>query len=476
MSRRGKLLVALLVALLLLSAIAAVWFTVLASGHPPSRWLAYVERRLEGHPRLETVAGPVIHGIRLVLGEDRQLAQRATPWTAPAPPTRWAVAASEASANQPAPAGRVLRVGPQGQIPTIAQAARLARDGDVVEIEAGDYRGDVAVWPQKLLTIRGVGGNARIHADGRSAEGKAIWVLREGVFDIANVDFIGARVADRNGAGIRMEGGWVTVRNCLFWDSESGILVGGSRPSQAQLEVYGSEFGYIGDGRGLAHAIYAGAIARLKVSGSYFHHGNVGHLIKSRAAVNDIRYNRITDESSGRASYQLDLSHGGVAFVVGNLIQQGPMAENGTLIAFGLEGYRSSVNALYLVNNTLVNDLRWGGAMLRAAPGATQVTAANNIRVGAGRYHVDGALQVLNDVALERGQFVDEESLDYRLRADADPLRWQAPLASHAQGVALIPEAEYQHPRQVLPRQGPPRVPGAFAWPAAGARPASGRQ
>ena len=41
---------------------------------------------------------------------------------------------------------RVIRVGPAGDVPTIAAASRVARSGDVIEIEAGDYVGDVAVW------------------------------------------------------------------------------------------------------------------------------------------------------------------------------------------------------------------------------------------------------------------------------------------------------------------------------------------
>ena len=56
-----------------------------------------------------------------------------------------------------APAATLV-VGPGAPIARIADAAVLARDGDVVEILPGTYRGDVAVWTQQRLTIRGVGG------------------------------------------------------------------------------------------------------------------------------------------------------------------------------------------------------------------------------------------------------------------------------------------------------------------------------
>ncbi len=63
-----------------------------------------------------------------------------------------------------------LRVGPGEQFTHIAGAARQAKDGDTVEILLGEYRGDVATWNQKALTIRGLGPRPVLIADGKSAE------------------------------------------------------------------------------------------------------------------------------------------------------------------------------------------------------------------------------------------------------------------------------------------------------------------
>ena len=71
-----------------------------------------------------------------------------------------------------------LVVGPGQKVATVTEAARLARDGEVIEIRAGDYRGQSAVWTQNNLIIRGAGGRPVMLADGKSAEGKAIWVVR----------------------------------------------------------------------------------------------------------------------------------------------------------------------------------------------------------------------------------------------------------------------------------------------------------
>lgn len=100
-----------------------------------------------------------------------------------------------------------LRVGPTRAIRTLGEAARRARDGEVIEIDAGEYRAPSAVWTQNDLLIRGLrdprGMAPRVVliADGASAEGKAIWVVRGGRVRIEDIEFRGARVASGNGAG-----------------------------------------------------------------------------------------------------------------------------------------------------------------------------------------------------------------------------------------------------------------------------------
>ena len=444
-------------------ALTAVWALPWYMGFTPGRMLDYAERRLDGHPKLEAVALPAMGVARDLLDEPSRKDRLAEPFVAPPPPPPWPATQEKPITPDAGAGGRVLRVGPTEAIRTIAEASRLARDGDTVEIMAGTYRGDVALWLQKRLTIRGVGGQARLIADGRSIEGKAIWVVRNGHFEIENIDFIGVRVADRNGAGIRFENGHLVVRNCLFWDSESGILTSeGPAVRQASMEIEGSEFGYLGDGEGQSHGIYAGRIALLRVMGSYFHHGNVGHLIKSRAAVSDIRYNRLTDESGGRASYEIDLPNGGLAVVLGNVVQQGRRTENSALISFGQEGYRWPRNRLYLMSNTLVNDHPLGGAMLRTKPGADSVVALNNVRSGAVRYHADDALTPNNNLTGDWSLFHFAARHDYRLAPAGRRQLYQRPLLDEVEGLGLVPQAEYLHPRQLQVLRAPPTLPGAL--------------
>ena len=268
----------------------------------------------------------------------------------------WLMLCGPAGAEGPT---TTLQVGPQRTIKTIASAAHLAGANTLIEVDAGDYVGDVAVWTQPNLTLRAVGGRVRLRANGMAAENKGIWVVRSAKFTVEGFDFEGAQVAGRNGAGIRFESGWLVVRNCSFTHNEMGLLT--NNDPNAVLEVENSEFAYNMRPDGHNHNLYIGQIARATVTGSYLHHARTGHLLKSRAAVSHILYNRLTDDG-GSASYELEFPNGGVAVVVGNIVQQGPLTENQVLISFGAEGYTWPVNQLNLAYNTLVDDLPSGGA------------------------------------------------------------------------------------------------------------------
>ena len=257
-------------------------------------------------------------------------------------------------------------VGPNGSPMSFAQALARAGDGDTIDILPGEYRGEVASITQRRLTIRGVGERPVFAAAGQHAEGKAIWVVKDGDITVDNIEFRGARVPDANGAGIRFEKGRLTVRRCAFFDNENGLLT--ANFNDAELIIEDSEFGaapsVVG---GLHHLLYVGRIARLSVSGSRFHQGFEGHLIKSRARVNRLAYNLIVDGAAGGASYEIDLPNGGDAQLVGNIIGQGANTQNPVVVAYGGEGRAWDVNRLLLSHNTLVSDypLAW---FLRAWP------------------------------------------------------------------------------------------------------------
>ncbi len=296
-------------------------------------------------------------------------------------------------------------------------------------------------------------------ADGKSAEGKAIWVIKGTDVLVEGIEFTGTRVPDLNGAGIRHEGVKLTVRNCKFYDNENSILT--SNNHSAELIIENTEFHHNGAGDGQSHNLYVGEIHRLTITGSYSHHARTGHLLKSRAEENYVMYNRLTDESEGRASYELEFPSGGQAYVIGNIIEQGPHTENPHMVSFGIEGYRWPRNEIFLVNNTLVDDRRGGGNFFRVAAGAQRVVAINNLLLGRSPLESAGPGQYVGNVVADRREVAAPKFFDYRLRKGS-VLVGTAKDPGIANGVALRPEREYVHPMQTRPLDGGAYSPGAL--------------
>jgi hypothetical protein len=183
-------------------------------------------------------------------------------------------------------------------------------------------------------------------------------------------------------------------------------------------------------------------------------------LLKSRAAVNTIRYNRLTDENGGRASYELELAAGGVAYVVGNIIEQSAQTENSTIISYGTEGYRWAKNDLYLINNTIVDDRVPGGVFLRVRPGAGVVQAVNNVLIGRGRLDTAGPGEYRNNFTVAGAELQDTAQYDYRLKSSSS-LLGKAITPGEAGGIDLKQIAQYVHPQKSQPLPYGARDPGA---------------
>ncbi len=341
-----------------------------------------------------------------------------------------------------------LQVGPQRALKTPSQAAALAKDGDIVAIDAGEYRADVAVWRQNNLTLRGIGGQARLLAQGANAEDKGIWVIKGNKVTVENIDFSGAKVSDGNGAGIRIEGAGLTLRRCGFFENQNGILSGASPESDILVEY--SEFANNGAGDGQTHNIYIGAVRSFTLRYSYVHHARIGHNVKTRAQTNYILYNRIMDEADGTASYTVDLSNGGLAYLIGNLLQQGPQTDNFTMVSYAAEGLRYPVNALYMVNNTLVNDFPEGGNFVLVKPDKVDVKLINNLFIGKANLALHEAEKSHNVFGSEK-DVISLANYDYRLRPNSKAINAGVD-PGNAHGFNLKPTEEYVHKANMRPR------------------------
>ncbi|MFB0936763.1 MAG: hypothetical protein QMB52_13390 [Propionivibrio sp.] len=375
-----------------------------------------------------------------------------------------AVEERQAGASTEATRLTTFAVGPGEKIRSITEAAKVARNGDVIDILPGEYRGQPAIWTQDDLVIRGKGARPILLAEGKSAEGKGLWVIRGGNVRVENLEFRGVRVASGNGAGIRFEKGHLVIHRCAFIDNEMGILTGNS--SELTLEVSDSEFAdaprHEGD---LHHLLYVGQIGRFRLTGSRFTNGYRGHLVKSRARENHVLYNMLADGAEGRASYELEFPNGGIAFVIGNIIAQNADTENPTLVSYGAEGPHWPDNALYFAHNTLVND-RYGGIFLKLwtekLPGNFETWIINNLTVGNGDLFPPPRGRFEGNLSAQRGDLIAYTGLPLLLKADS-PLRGQVRIPGTARDSDLLPKAEFTLPAGQRPiSPGSALAPGAF--------------
>lgn len=361
--------------------------------------------------------------------------------------------------------GATLHVGPGQAYATPCAAVAAAGEGDTILIDAGgNYDGDVCVWHTNGLTLRGVNGRPHIDAAGQSAQDKAIWVIGGDNTTVDNIEFSGCRVTDNNGAGIRQHGTNLTVRHSYFHDNEMGILTGADPASTITIEY--SEFADNGFGNGYSHNVYIGHIGHLIFRYNWSRASLTGHLLKSRAARNDILYNRLTGEAGGTESYELTLPNGGLTFVIGNLIEQPATSPNSAMLDYLSEGFgQNTDDRLFVINNTFVNDKHSGIFLAIRAATTTPAVVRNNIFWGGGTVSSQFSAILDHNYIGSDALFVEPANYDYRLLPTATAVIDAGTAPGSGAGESLTPTAVYVHPASGAPRPqvGPIDI-GAYEW------------
>jgi hypothetical protein len=251
-------------------------------------------------------------------------------------------------------AARTLEVGPGKPYATPSAAARAAQAGDRIVIAAGSYR-DCATWRAPDLTIEAAGGQVVIF--GPVCASKALFVVAAPRITIVGLTFDGAVAPAGNGAGIRAEGGDLSIRHSRFTANQNGILTAAA--PEATLRIEDSAFignGALEPGRDCAHGLYVGDLARLVVARSRFEGTRVCHHIKSRARLTEITETRIIDGADARASYLVELPNGGNLLLAHSVLSKGPRSGNAAVaVAIGAEGVRHPTTFLRIAANEFAN-------------------------------------------------------------------------------------------------------------------------
>src|SRR4051812_22743341 len=109
-------------------------------------------------------------------------------------------------------------VGP-GAYRTIAEAVSQASEGDVIEVQAGNYVDDF-LQIYVGLTLRAVEGRVFMSCTRQPPNGKAL-ITTSGNVTIEGFDISGISVPDQNGAAVRYEGnGTLTLDQVFFHHNE----------------------------------------------------------------------------------------------------------------------------------------------------------------------------------------------------------------------------------------------------------------
>ncbi len=342
----------------------------------------------------------------------------------------------------------VLEVGADKRFAKPCDAIRAAAAGDAIEIAAGLYEGDTCSIDRPNLTIRGAG-EKRPHlraVPGRPlTQGKAILVVSASATDltIEGLEFSGASVPDRNGSGIRVDSGPnVTIRDCHFHDNESGVLTANGGIITIEYSIFENN----GAGDGQSHNVYVNHADKFVFRGNYSARSKVGQLVKSRAKETYILYNRLSQEN-GTGSREIDLSNGGRAWVIGNIIEQGPESQYPSLLGYQVEGPSPHLtdNVLYVAHNTFVNRAYLGGIFVQLNR-TMEVPAVIRNNIFAGRGGVTNQPNaILRNNHIGEAGFVNAEPLDLSLKTGSPAVDAGEELRTGS-GFALTPVSMYRHP------------------------------
>jgi hypothetical protein len=276
-----------------------------------------------------------------------------------------------------------LEVGVGKKYTTISAAAAAAAPYDTIIVHPGTYKG--ATFSDSNLIVRTPVGSVRGSAivTGATIGDKGLFLTKGSNITIDGFRFTGAKSTARNGAGIRAEGTGLTVRNSEFIGNENGILVTPLAKDVGTVSISNSLFKGNGYGDGQSHGIYVNSVNKLVVANSHFEGTKVGHHLKSRANINEVRYTTFVDTGmSSAASYHIDLSNGGAATIEYNTLTKGLYASNGCCsIALGFEGATNPVGPIVVRNNKLTN-LRSTSTTFVTNRTATPATLTSNSFVG----------------------------------------------------------------------------------------------
>jgi hypothetical protein len=145
----------------------------------------------------------------------------------------------------------------------------------------------------------------------------------------------------------------------------------------------------------------------------------------------------------------VDIPQGGLARIVGNVIEQGPATINHGMISFAGEDMRHADSRLVIVNNSIYNRDFRGIAVRNHAD--LNVVMVNNLFGGAPVATSDGDIELINNLTFAEHGMVDPRNYNFSLTSGAYAI-------DTGIDFDVKPLKEYVHPTQWRQRQAVWRV------------------
>lgn len=246
--------------------------------------------------------------------------------------------------------GTILTVGAAGTYQTLGAALAVAKDGDTIRVAAGTYA-DAGVTISHKLIIEGAGGMARFVASGTPANGLAQITTTTDV-TLRNIEVTGAAVMGGVAAGIRDQGGNLTLVNSYIHDNQAGLV---ADKGAGTIGIYDSELARNGtaDARG-ANLDVAG-ITALTLRNDWVHAAVGGGEVRSRAASTVIDASRIL-QTAGSGAHAIDLPQAGRVSITGSVVEKAAGSLGGALVHVGGDTLLPG-SAVTLSGDTLISDV-----------------------------------------------------------------------------------------------------------------------
>ena len=269
-------------------------------------------------------------------------------------------------------AGRTLQVGPGTAFTQPSQAAAAARQGDLIQIAAGDYY-DCAVWSAPALVIAGAGPATRL--TDATCGGKAVMVITGRGITVRDLTLARARVPDGNGAGIRAEGPDLLLQRVRFEDNQDGLLAASQPDGVLRIEdcVFSGN-GVAGSPRPTADLV-VGDWAQLSVRATVFEREAGQSAILSDAALTRIEASHLAAATGPRAGATVQAA-GGLVIEASTLAASGgPRGRRAAILALPPATAGPPGAALVVSHDTL----QGGGTLLLNWSGRTPDLSDNSI-------------------------------------------------------------------------------------------------